>query len=170
LYESARERVHIFDILDSDNSDENTISASYLEPYTNTQGLLNERTLMQPYTVKHFVQLENQVWSAFVAGDAGRDSELLTDDFLGVYDNGFLSKQEHADQLNAGPLIAHHEISEAQIKVLAEGLVLLSYRVSFVRYQNRDKGLKEVMRVSSIWRNENGLWKNAFSQDTPVKI
>lgn len=124
---------------------------------------------MQSYTVEYFLQLENQVWAAFEAGDAKSDSELLSDDFLGVYDNGFASKQAHSDQLATGPLIAHHELSEARIKVLAEGLVLLSYRVIFVRFQNRDNGFKETMYVTSIWQYENGDWKNTFSQDTPEK-
>lgn len=125
---------------------------------------------MHSYTVEDFIHLENQVWAAFVAGDAQADSDLLTDDFLGVYDSGFLHKHEHSDQLASGPLIAQYEISEARIKVLAEGLVLLSYRVFFVRFQNRDRGIAETMYVTSIWRWENGDWKNTFSQDTPVKI
>lgn len=123
---------------------------------------------MHSYNIEHFIQLESQVWKAFETGDAISDSELLTEDFLGVYESGFVSREEHSGQLSKGPLIAHHEISEARIKILTEGVVALSYRVDFVRFHDRKNGITEAMYVTSIWREKNGTWKNAFSQDTPI--
>ncbi len=123
---------------------------------------------MDSYTVDQFVQLEKQVLAALVSGDASADARLLTSDFLGVYESGFAGRTEHAGQLEAGPTIARYELSEARIRVLAEEVVLLSYRVQFVRFKNQGDGLEEAMYVSSIWRFENGAWKNSFSQDTPV--
>ena len=119
-----------------------------------------------PYTVDQFVALEKQVWDALVAGDPEADMQPLAEDFLGVYETGFADRLEHGDQLRNGPLAERYEISDAQIQVYAENLVLLAYRALWVR----PGGKEQSMYISSIWKKQsNGTWQNTFSQDTPAQ-
>lgn len=122
---------------------------------------------MEPtqHTVAQFVALERQVWDALVSGDPNADMAQLTDDFLGVYETGFANRQDHGDQLLNGPLAERYEISEARIQVYADDLVLLAYRALWIR----PGGKEQVMYISSIWKNTDGVWRNTFSQDTPAK-
>ena len=108
---------------------------------------------------------ETAVWRALVQGDAAADRALLSHDFLGVYPSGFAGRDDHADQLKAGPSIAQFSLDEARVILPAPGVALLSYRATF----RRPGGTRaEVMLVSSLWRHANGAWINLFSQDTPV--
>lgn len=109
--------------------------------------------------------LEAQVWQALVSGDAVADDALLSDDFLGVYDDGFASKSAHVSQLSGGPTVAQFEISQARSRWLGEGHAMLSYRAQFRRTRS---DAQEVMFVTSIWQREDGGWRNIFSQDTPA--
>ena len=122
---------------------------------------------MDAYTTEKFLTLEKKVWSALASGDIATDTRLLADNFLGVYRSGFAEKADHTNQLRAGPTVAHYELSEAQIQVLSQEIVLLSYCAQWVRYNDNDLGGKESMYVTSIWQRIDGAWKNVFSQDTP---
>lgn len=124
---------------------------------------------MPSYTIEQFLQLEIKVWDALVSGDAESDAMLLADEFLGVYNSGFADKAEHTDQLLAGPIIERYKLSEARIKILADGVVLLAYRAHYIRSKNSRENKQEVMYVSSIWRIHSGIWRNIFSQDTQAK-
>jgi hypothetical protein len=123
---------------------------------------------MGSYTIDQFLQLETKVWDGFVSGNAEVDARLLADEFLGVYSSGFASKADHLDQLQGGPIVAWYELSEARIRVLAEGVVLLAYRAESAWYKDGEAGDQESMYVTSIWQTFDGVWKNVFSQDTPV--
>ncbi len=123
---------------------------------------------MKPYTLEQFVSLEAEVWEALVSGDTEADGRLLAGEFLGVYSSGFANREEHVEHLRNGPVVKHYEISEARIQVLADGVVLLSYKAEFTRHKERVADVKEVMFVTSIWCSRNGAWQNVFSQDTPA--
>ncbi len=118
------------------------------------------------YSVDQFVSLEQRVWTALKTGDSAIDGEMLTDDFLGVYSDGFAGKSEHVNQLRHGPTIHDYKIVEPRIITLAEDVVLLSYRAIFSRISSANTGPVESMLVSSIWREFPGGWRNIFSQDT----
>ncbi len=124
---------------------------------------------MTTYNTQQFLQLEKEVWSALVSGDTIVDSQLLTDDFLGVYGCGFSGKSDHINQLKDGPIVADYEILEARIQVLSEDAILLSYLVNFTPCKDGEVGKSESMYVTSIWRQNKGVWKNSFSQDTPIE-
>jgi len=123
---------------------------------------------MNTYTIRQFLQLENEIWSALVSGDIKTESQLLTDDFLGVYSNGFAGKGDHTNQLKDGPTVAHYEILDARIQVLSEEAVLLSYLANYVPCLVGEAGKSKSMYVTSIWRRISGVWKNSFSQDTSI--
>ncbi len=124
---------------------------------------------MKSYTLDRFISLETEVLEALVSGDSEADCRLLADEFLGVYSSGFAGRSDHADQLKDGPVIKWYELSEARIQVLAEGVVLLSYKADFIRYKGGGSVAKESMFVTSIWRLQSGEWQNVFSQDTPAE-
>ncbi len=133
------------------------------------QALASQKEKMNTYSIQIFLQLENKVWSALVTGDANADSRLLTDDFLGVYSSGFVGKSDHINQFKDGPTVTSYEILEARIQVLTDNAVLLSYLVNYEPCKDGEVGTRESMYVTSIWRLINGVWKNSFSQDTPIE-
>lgn len=111
------------------------------------------------------IALESSVWDALRRGDAAADSDLLADDFLGVYPTGFADRSDHADQLGDGPTVAEYSILEARAIHLSADHVVLAYRAE---YQRPGTAETEEMYVSSVWSQRNDLWVNVFSQDTPV--
>lgn len=119
--------------------------------------------------VDFFLRLETRVWDALVAGDANADERLLSDDFLGVYSTGFAGKSEHIAQLATGPSAASYTLSEARIRELGEGVVLMSYFVHWSRPNRRSGEVQDSMYISSIWKESEGDWRNIFSQDTKAE-
>jgi hypothetical protein len=119
--------------------------------------------------IDHFLALERAVWQALQDGDAGADARLLSDDFRGVYRSGLAGKSDHVQQLQHGPSVAWYELSRPELLVLAEGVVALSYFARFARPGAGSGSGQESMVITSIWRREQGAWKNVFSQDTDLR-
>ena len=107
---------------------------------------------------------EIAVWEALKRGDAEADAAALSDDFLGVYADGFAHKPDHVGQLADGPSIAAYDLSRFHMRELGEEHALLSYRATFRRAGATGP---ETMYVSSIWQRAPSGWINIFSQDTP---
>ena len=122
---------------------------------------------MTTYDTRKFLDLERQVWDALLTGDMGKDAMMLSDSFLGVYDSGFATKQEHVAELIAGPKISSYTLIQEKLMVLSENVILLSYMAEFSRIHVDPAVAVERMYVSSIWRKEQDAWKNVFSQDAP---
>lgn len=108
---------------------------------------------------------ERQVWDALVSGDSAADARLLSDDFLGVYPDGFAGKSDHTSQLAHGPTVDTFALDQLQLRELGDNHAVLSYRATFTR---RGGTTSEVMFVSSIWQRRDTGWINVFSQDTPL--
>lgn len=112
--------------------------------------------------------LETLVWEALVQGDADADAEadaqMLTSDFLGVYPSGFSGKADHCGQLQDGAAMADYRLSDARLRRISAGAVLLSYRAAYL-----PAGATEwkSMLISSLWEKDADGWRNSFSQDTP---
>jgi hypothetical protein len=105
---------------------------------------------MNTNEVNFFLELESSVWAALVAGDMQADESLLADDFLGVYSTGTTGKELHAAQLIDGPTISEYCLSDAQILVLAEGVVLLTYLAHFSRNKKAEStSMKRCISVQS---------------------
>jgi len=120
--------------------------------------------------IDFFLRLEIQVWETLISGDANADDQLLTDDFWGVYGTGFAEKSEHVGQLVAGPMAESYSLSQARLRVLCEGVVLLSYKAQWIRSSAASSGVQELMYISSIWKRCEGVWRNIFSQDTIADV
>ncbi len=111
--------------------------------------------------------LEKQVWEALVSGDATADAALLSNDFLGVYPDGFAAKADHFGQLAQGATVESYTLGQTKLRQLGPDHALLSYRATFRRV---GKELDETMYVSSIWQCIGKSWINIFSQDTPEQM
>ncbi|MCX7558537.1 nuclear transport factor 2 family protein [Sulfitobacter sp. F26204] len=118
------------------------------------------RTLLATIT-----RYEQQVWDALVSGDVSADETLLGDAFLGVYSDGFATKQDHSGQLANGAMVLGYDMHDIKVLPLGPEHALISYRACFRRSSNDQN---EVMFVSSIWQNDGDRWINIFSQDTPL--
>lgn len=116
--------------------------------------------------VDAFVALERRVWDALVAGDAAADRAMLSDDFLGVYPDGFSGVEAHAAQLSSGPTVTRYELSEARLRMIAPDAALLSYRAD---YEGSMGGCAGAVFITSLWERRDGAWINTFSQDTPAQ-
>lgn len=114
---------------------------------------------------EHFVHLETRVWQALVDGDADADRELLADDFLGVYPDGFAGRDEHVDQFASAPTVSHFTIDRPRSIELGDEAHLLCYEARFRRPGSDES---HTMYVSSLWQLVDGNWVNTFSQDTPA--
>ncbi|MBM2294553.1 nuclear transport factor 2 family protein [Sulfitobacter pseudonitzschiae] len=111
------------------------------------------------------VACEKTVWDALVSGDVSGDAQALDEGFLGVYSDGFATKDDHTGQLKNGATVDCYELAETRVMSLGGNHAVLSYRAVF-----RRKGftVEEEMYVSSIWRRDADRWRNVFSQDTPA--
>jgi Domain of unknown function (DUF4440) len=83
--------------------------------------------------VDGLLQLERKVWDALAVGDPKADTELLAEDFLGVYPTGFASRADHAEQLADGPTVSEYVLSEPRKLDVSDRAVMLSYRADFRR-------------------------------------
>ncbi len=120
--------------------------------------------------IDFFLRLETQVWDTLISGDANADDRLLADNFWGVYGTGFAEKSEHVGQLATGPVAESYSLSLARLRVLCEGVVLLSYKAQWIRSGAAASGAQEMMYISSIWQRCEGGWRNIFSQDTIADV
>ena len=114
------------------------------------------------------LNLEREVWEAFLRGDAATDEKLLHESFLGVYSSGFSNRAQHVDQLRGGPVVSDFKLHDARLLILQPDLVLLTYRAEFRRLKSAAELPAEQLYISSLWRQLQGGWFNLFSQDTRV--
>jgi hypothetical protein len=121
---------------------------------------------MNPSEVEFFLNLESKVWAALMSGDARADESLLADNFLGVYSTGFAGRDEHVGQLGSGPSVRSYSLSNARGMHLCPGTVILSYLATWSRHRPESTTQQERTYISSIWKQEQGIWRNVFSQDT----
>ena len=125
--------------------------------------------LTDPDLFQTLLAKETDVWEALVSGDSSKDAEALTEDFLGVYPDGFAGKSDHVGQLSDGATVATYELSEQRLLPLGGDHALLAYKAVYTRTSSPDRPNPdpETMYVSSIWMRVKDGWQNVFSQDTP---
>lgn len=107
-----------------------------------------------------------QVWEALKNGDVNADSDLLSNDFLGVYETGLSTKEDHLTQLRNGPVVSSYKIGPAQLLQLGPEIVSLTYSATAVFVKNEAQGAKNLFYITSIWACRFNKWVNIFSQDT----
>jgi hypothetical protein len=110
--------------------------------------------------------LERQVWEALKNGDVNADANLLSDDFLGVYEAGISFKEDHLEQLRNGPVVSSYEIGSAQLIELGPEIVSLTYSATAIFLKNEAQNTQNLFYITSIWAHRLDKWVNIFSQDT----
>ena len=110
--------------------------------------------------------LEIQVWEALKNGDKNANSKLLSDDFLGVYETGLGSKEDHLELLRNGPIISCYEIGSSQLIQLGPEIASLTYSATATFLRNEGEDTQVLLYITSIWARRLNKWVNIFSQDT----
>ena len=110
--------------------------------------------------------MERQVWEALKNGDVNADANLLSDDFLGVYETGISSKEDHLEQLRNGPIISSYKIGSAQLIKLGPEIISLTYSATAIFLKNETQDAQNLFFITSIWARRLNKWVNIFSQDT----
>jgi len=126
----------------------------------------NDQRGLLEYDLNFFVTLEKQVWEALKNGDVNADANLLSDDFLGVYEAGISSKEEHLERLRNGPVISSYEMGSAQLIQLGPEIVSLTYSATAIFLKNGAQDTQNLFYITSIWACRLNKWVNIFSQDT----
>jgi len=118
------------------------------------------------YDLNFFLGLEIQVWEALKNGDKNANSKLLSDDFLGVYETGLGSKEDHLELLRNGPIISCYEIGSSQLIQLGPEIASLTYSATATFLRNEGEDTQVLLYITSIWARRLNKWVNIFSQDT----
>jgi hypothetical protein len=118
------------------------------------------------YDLNFFLGLEMQVWEALKTGDKNINSNLLSDDFLGVDETGLSSKSDHLELLRSGPIILCYKIGSSQLIQLGPETVGLTYSATAKFLKNDDQDTETLLFITSIWARRLNKWVNIFSQDT----
>lgn len=121
------------------------------------------------YDLNFFLGLEIQVWEALKNGDKNANSRLLSDDFLGVYETGLGSKEDHLELLRNGPIISCYEIGSSQLIQLGPEIASLTYSATATFLRNEGEDTQVLLYITSIWARRLNKWVNIFSQDTKGK-
>lgn len=120
--------------------------------------------------INFFIALEKQVWEALKNGDIEADSALLSDDFLGVYESGLSTKEDHLAQLQGGPIVSDYKIKNAQLLQLDPKIVSLTYSATVSFVTRETQGTQHLYFITSIWAYRHNKWINIFSQDTKGNV
>ena len=130
--------------------------------------LTSEGILQQD--LNFFVSLEKQVWEALKNGDTCADSDLLSDDFLGVYESGLSTKEDHLAQLKDGPVVLDYKIRQAKLLQLGPNIASLTYSATVIFVKNETQDTQNLYYITSIWAYRHNKWVNIFSQDTKGNV
>ena len=120
--------------------------------------------------INFFISLEKQVWEALKNGDIEADSALLSDDFLGVYESGLSTKEDHLAQLQAGPIVSDYRIKHAQMLLLGPKIVSITYSATVSFVKREAQSTEHLYFITSLWAYRENKWVNIFSQDTKGNV
>jgi|SRR5690554_6897465 hypothetical protein len=117
---------------------------------------------------QHIYDLENRLLQPEIRSSKEKMGELLTGDFFEFCSSGwvyFFSEDDFADG-DQGQTVFNCEIKDFDIRILAPGVVLATYKA--IKHHETREDMKYSLR-SSIWKSFNGQWKIVFHQGTPTK-
>lgn len=84
---------------------------------------INLFTLRTCNAMEEILELEKKVWNCLLTGNFEEDEKLLSDDFIGVYSDGFATKEDHTKQLKNGPVISDCTITDSKIVKLSINII-----------------------------------------------
>jgi len=115
-----------------------------------------------------FVAKEKEVWDALKSKNKAADSQLLAEDFVGLYDTGFAVRSDHVKQMDDSYAIRSYTIQDSRVVRVDPKTALLLYKATCEASGDWEDFCSRPMYVSSLWVDRNGRWVNLFSQDTPA--
>jgi ketosteroid isomerase-like protein len=112
--------------------------------------------------------LEDRRYRAMVDGDTGALDELLSDDVIYTHSNASVdTKTSYLERLRTGDLVYHSLEHTTDSVVVRPGVVIIGGTMSgSIRMHGVEKSLNS--RVLAIWVGEDGQWRLAAFQPTPV--
>jgi len=114
-----------------------------------------------------FRELETSLHRMAMRASPQKASALLADDFLEFTKSGYrCTKADTIESLAAERIECCAEVSEFEVRELAPGVVLVTYRAA------TPNGAGEVVPTwrSSIWRFVDGRWQMTFHQGTRIVV
>lgn len=112
--------------------------------------------------------LEDRRYAAMVGPDLDALDELLSDDVVYTHSNASVdSKASYLDILRTGTLVYHSLDHTTEAVVTRPGVAIVSGTMSgSIRMNGAEKTLSS--RVVAVWVAEDGRWRLAAFQPTPI--
>jgi ketosteroid isomerase-like protein len=125
-------------------------------------------TLSDTLTTSQIEELEDRRYAAMVDGDLGALDELLSDDVRYAHSNASVdSKASYLEILRTGTLVYHSLEHTTEAVVSRPGVVVVGGTMSGSIHMN---GVAKTLnsRVAAVWIAEDGRWRLAAFQPTPI--
>lgn len=112
--------------------------------------------------------LEDRRYRAMVDGDTRALGELLSDDVIYTHSNASVdTKASYLERLRTGDLVYHSLEHTTDSVVTRPGVVVIGGTMSgSIRMHGVEKTLNS--RVAVVWAVEDGQWRLAAFQPTPI--
>jgi ketosteroid isomerase-like protein len=125
-------------------------------------------TLSDTLSTSQINELENRRYAAMVDGDLDALDELLSDDVMYAHSDASVdSKASYLEMLRTGALIYHELEHTTEAVVSRPGVVIVGGTMSGSIHMNGSaKTLNS--RVAAVWIAEDGRWRLAAFQPTPI--
>jgi hypothetical protein len=136
------------------------------DSFTRQQGNSQPGSTLGGEPDSFFIDKEKEVWEALKHKDKAADSDLLADEFVGLYNTGFATKSDHAKQMNDRYSIDSYNLQDAKILRLSPQMALLLYKATCKGSGEWEEYCSRPDFVSSLWVERDRHWVNLFSQDT----
>jgi ketosteroid isomerase-like protein len=125
-------------------------------------------TLSDTLSTSQINELENRRYAAMVDGDLDALDELLSDDVMYAHSDASVdSKASYLEMLRTGALIYHELEHTTEAVVSRPGVVIVGGTMSGSIHMN---GIAKTLnsRVAAVWIAEDGRWRLAAFQPTPI--
>jgi len=125
-------------------------------------------TLSDTLSTSQINELENRRYAAMVDGDLAALDELLSDDVMYAHSDASVdSKASYLEMLRTGALVYHELEHTTEAVVSRPGVVIVGGTMSGSIHMN---GIAKTLnsRVAAVWIAEDGRWRLAAFQPTPI--
>jgi ketosteroid isomerase-like protein len=125
-------------------------------------------TLSDTLSTSQINELENRRYAAMVDGDLDALDELLSDDVMYAHSDASVdSKASYLEMLRTGALVYHELEHTTEAVVSRPGVVIVGGTMSGSIHMN---GVAKTLnsRVAAVWIAEDGRWRLAAFQPTPI--
>lgn len=119
-----------------------------------------------PQLAERIRKQEIGVWEALIKKNKAADQNLLAEDFVGVYKDGFGNRTQHVGQIDEEYEVTEYRLEDVRVLQISEDSAMIVYRATCRATGTWANDCAQPMYISSLWMNRNTEWVNVFSQDT----